>query len=240
MKAFFCALTLLAALSQGGQAENPAPPNTEYLLVSGGPALREWEDLRREQWQHDRWWANFIRAATLRMEQLRESPVTQTQKVTWMIYRPGYVSRQQEEGKPFLTWINDLAKKHSVRVVWFDNTPEFLNYLNRGQDRSRLKIGAFEYFGHSNKHAFLFDYSNVVAGAAASWLHERDLAQVSRSAFHRDAFCKSWGCHTAESMSSVWRKKTGRRLIGAFGKTDYTSLSFGRMPIVSPGGRWSN
>ena len=50
------------------------------------------------------------------------------------------------------------------------------------------------------------------------------------------ATCQSYGCHTGESMSQVWKSKLGTTLIGARGKTDYTALSSGRLPTVS--GSW--
>ena len=40
--------------------------SAEHLILTGGPALRKWENLRVPRDQHDRWWANFVRASTLR------------------------------------------------------------------------------------------------------------------------------------------------------------------------------
>ena len=37
-------------------------------------------------------------------------------------------------------------------------------------------------------------------------------------------------------MSAVWRRSVGNKLIGADGKTDYATISYGRLPSVS--GRW--
>ncbi|MEC7863003.1 MAG: hypothetical protein VYC70_10315, partial [Verrucomicrobiota bacterium] len=30
----------------------------EFIILSGGTALRKWENLRKEKYQHDRWWGN--------------------------------------------------------------------------------------------------------------------------------------------------------------------------------------
>jgi hypothetical protein len=100
-----------------------------------------------------------------------------------------------------------------------------------------MPICDFEYFGHSNKYCFMFDYSGVIYGASTSWLHEKDLSRINGSAFTRDAYCKSWGCHTGESMSRAWKRATGLPMWGAIGKTDYSSPGGG--VFLSPGGRWS-
>ncbi len=66
-----------------------------------------------------------------------------------------------------------------------------------------------------------------------AWLHERDLRKVRRGAFNKFATCQSYGCHTGESMSQVWKSQLGIKLIGARGKTDYAALTFGKLPTVS-------
>jgi len=82
----------------------------------------------------------------------------------------------------------------------------------------------------------MFDYSNAVYGCSSAWLHEKDLSQIHRGIFTRDCFCKSWGCHTGESMSRAWRRATGVAMIGADGKTDYSDPM---AVVLSPGGRWT-
>jgi len=41
----------------------------EYIILVGGPSMYQWE--KYKTYPHDHWWANFIRAARLRTEQLR-------------------------------------------------------------------------------------------------------------------------------------------------------------------------
>ena len=81
----------------------------------------------------------------------------------------------------------------------------------------------------------MMDYSNEIIGVCTSWLHENDLKALKRSAFHRKAQCRSYGCHTGESMSAKWRSATGVRMWGAHGKTDYANPL---KPVISPGGYW--
>jgi hypothetical protein len=207
----------------------------EYLIVSGGPALRKWEDLRAPGTQHDRWWGNFIRPARVRIEQIQKQEPGAM--ITWLVYRNAFVTRSSEDNRALTPLVESVRDKYGVRLMWFDSGTQLINYINEGQPRSRVKICNFEYYGHSNKYCFMFDYSNAVYGVSKSWLHEKDLSRIRPSSFTRDAFCKSWGCHTAESMSQVWRSKIGLPLIGAHGKTDFSD------PLnvtLSPGGRWSS
>ena len=82
----------------------------------------------------------------------------------------------------------------------------------------------------------MFDYSNNLDSASKCWLHEDDLKQLHRGLFARDAFVKSWSCHTGESMSQKFRSATGMAMKGAIGKTQYMT---DELPILSSeGGRW--
>lgn len=207
----------------------------EYVIVSGGPALRKWEDLRAPGTQHDRWWGNFIRPARVRIEQIQKQEPGAM--ITWLVYRNAFVTRSSEDNRALTPLVESVRDKYGVRLMWFDSGTQLINYINEGQPRSRVKICNFEYYGHSNKYCFMFDYSNAIYGVSKSWLHEKDLSRIRASSFTRDAFCKSWGCHTAESMSQAWRSKIGIPLIGAHGKTDFSD------PLnvtLSPGGRWSS
>ena len=198
----------------------------EHLIVSGGPALRKWENYRVPDDQHDRWWANFIRAATLRMAEVRlaygkEAPLV------WMVHRPSYEARGREDGKPYTTWIAEQAAKRNCTLIWFSTTGDFINKIN---SRPRGSVETFDYFGHSNKYAFMFEYGSDIMAASTSWLHERDLPRLKSSIYARNAYCKSWGCHTGSSMSAVWKKQLGLPLEGAKGKTLYTMVGRGEMP----------
>ncbi len=211
----------------------------EYLMLMGGPALRTWETMRYHNQQHDRWWANFLAATNVRTRQLVGLGV-QPSSITWVVYRPAYQRRASEEGKPLTAYVQNLAAKRGVRLVWFNNQDELIQYINRGNNRGSNKIVSFDFFGHSNKHCFMFDYSSEVSGASSTWLHERDLKKLSRSAFHRKAFCKSWGCHTGESMTAKWRSALGVPLYGALGKTDYVPTGRGQLPVLSTAaGEWA-
>lgn len=210
----------------------PAILKAEHVIVAGGPALRKWENLRVPEDRHDRWWANFIRASTLRMVEVRKAYGSNA-SIVWMVHRPGYQARSREDGKPYTTWISDLARKRNVTLKWFSSSGSFVSAMN---SRPRGSIVTFDYFGHSNKHCFMFDYGSDVMAASTSWLHEKDLHRIKRSIFAKNAYCKSWGCHTAESMSKYWKRQIGVPLEGARGPTDYTMVGRGTLPIVK--GRW--
>ncbi len=233
MRCFRYALLFLVLLAAVARAE----VQKEYILLSGGPSLIEWEKYKAAP--HDRWWGNFIRAARVRIEQLRQQ-FGPDARITWLVYRPGYTRRAQRQDKTDLIGnIVSVRDKYGVNLVWFDDASQVVNYLNYGQPRDRVKIANFEFYGHSNRACFLFDYSNEIDSASKVWLHENDLNQIHRGLFTRDAFVKSWGCHTGESMSKKFRTATGKKMIGAIGKTNYADgHDRGWIPALSPGGRW--
>lgn len=208
------------------------PAAADHVIVTGGPALREWENLRVQRDQHDRWWANFIRASTLRMAEIRKAYGSDAPLV-WMVYRPGYEARGREDGKPYVQWISNLASDRRATLIWFNSTGGFIQAMN---SRPRNSIQTFDFFGHSNKYAFMFDYGSEIMAASTAWLHERDLPRIKAAIFTRNAYCKSWGCHTGESMSAVWKRAVGVPLEGAKGATNYTLVGQGEMPKAS--GAW--
>jgi len=206
--------------------------SAEHIILAGGPALRKWEDLRVEHERHDRWWANFIRASTLRINEIRKA-YGENSKVTWVVYKDGYVSRGKEDGKPYVKWINDLSVKYKAKLIWVKTGGQAMDAINK---HPKGTVKTFDYFGHSNKYCFMLDYSAEVMGVSAAYIHQNDLYKLSRGIWDKQAHCQSWGCYTGESMSAVWKQRTGLTLIGANGKTDYAVVGQGKMPAIV--GRW--
>ncbi len=223
-----------AGLSGLAPAADAAPSagSRYHVILCGGPALRKWENFRIERDQHDRWWANFVRASTLRMVEIRRA-YGKTANITWIVYRQGYAQRGREDGKPYTTWLTELAAKRNVSLIWVSDGTGAINAINRHPSGS---IISFDFFGHSNKYCFLLDYSAEIMGASKAWIHQDDLARIRRGVFARNSQCQSWGCHTGESMSAYWKRATGQTMIGAKGKTNYEPISQGNMPSVS--GSW--
>jgi len=212
----------------------------EYLILTGGPSLIEWEKYKAAP--HDHYWGNFVRASRVRIEQLRELYGPDAH-ITWLVYRPSYLRRsERQDHVDRLSDIASVRDKYHIKLVFFDRPDQVINYLNAGEPRDQVKIADFEYYGHSNRACFMFDYSNQIDSASKAWLHENDLKQIHRGLFTRDAFVKSWGCHTGESMSKKWRDATGKKMIGAMGKTDYSGVldegPGGGVPTLSNGTRW--
>ena len=226
----FLSLGLLTAANA-----RAATPNGEYIILVGGPSLMEWEKYKTQP--HDHWWANFVRAARIRTEQLR-AQYGPDAKITWLVYKQGYIDRGAQEKMNLLEFIDSVRAKFNLNLVYFRNGDDVINYLNTGQPRDQMKVAFFEYFGHSNKACFMFDYSSNVDSAAKSFLHQSQFRGINRRIFTRDAQIRSWGCHTGEMMSKEWRAATGTRMWGVIGKTQYMS---DELPIlVQPGGKWSN
>jgi hypothetical protein len=205
--------------------------HADHVIVTGGPAMRKWENLRVKDDQHDRWWANFVRASTLRMDEIHKA-YGPNAPIVWMIYQPCYQARGREDGKPYTTWLVELAAKKRATLVWFTGGEDFIQKLN---SRPRGSVETLDYFGHSNRYCFLFDYSNEIMGASKAWLHEKDLTRIKASIFSRNAYCKSWGCHTGESMSGAWKSATGVTMEGARGPTTYADVGHGTLPVVHGG-----
>jgi hypothetical protein len=225
--ALFFFVTFFAAAAAQAQAQR------EYIILVGGPSLHRWEQYKSQP--HDHWWANFVHAARVRTEELRAN-LGPDAMITWLVYKPGYIDRGVQEKQDLVANIESVRDKFHLHLVFFTRGGEVINYLNNGQPRDRVKVSGFEYFGHSNKACFLFDYSNIVDSASKSWLHETELKNISPRDFARGAYVKSWGCHTGESMSKLWRDATGTSMWGAVGKTDYST---GELPALSSaGGKW--
>ena len=219
---------LAASPSQVAQPE----PGSEVVLISGGVALSKWEKFKDPP--HDKWWMNFVRAARIRIQQIRETSPDAV--ITWLVYKPAYVRRSEEEQKDLIKLIDSVRDAYKVRRIYFSKTSELLEYLNSGKDREKIKISDFEYFGHSNKACWLFDYSNAIDSCSKVWLHENDLSKLRPGIFTKDAYARSWGCHTAESMSAHFRSATGVPMWGAIGKTQYQT---DELPALAErSGRW--
>jgi hypothetical protein len=208
---------------------------TEYIILTGGVSLYAWEKFKGPA-AHDHWWANFVRASRIRMEQIRaENP---NAKITWLVYKESYLKRGKQEGRDLLPLIDSVREAMNAKLIYFNKTQEVIDYLNHGQPRDRVKIADFEYFGHSNRACWMFDYSAEMDSASKCWLHVNDFSKINRGIFARDVFVKSWGCHSGEEMTGKWRAATGTKMWGAIGKTQYMT---DELPVLAETrGRWVN
>jgi hypothetical protein len=230
---FLAALALFSTqLSRGAAPLEPKEPG-ETIIVSGGLSLYIWEKWKVQP--HDKWWLNFIRAAQLRIGQIQQN--NPQQQITWLVYRPAYITRGRQDSQDYISAINALRESLHVRLMWFDTTAQLINYINAGQPRDRVKINDLEFFCHSNKACFLFDYSNHIDSASKVWLHENDLTKIHRGIFTKDALVRSWGCHTGESMSRSFRSATGIPMWGLTGKSQYMT---DELPVpATAAGHWT-
>ena len=200
----------------------------EDIVLTGGPALRFMEHGKGEV-SHDVYWFNFVDASVIRLKELKDQ-AKPDELVTWLIYRPAYAARSQEMGLDLLAQLQAKAKTLGVNLHWFNSKEELIAYLNKGLNRDKTKIADFDYFGHSNKACFLFDYSNTIDTMSIAWLHVKDLGKIDSDIFARDAICKSWGCHSGEMYSKWWKNRFDVAMIGAIGKTDF---AHGGLPQLS-------
>ena len=233
LRILLAALALLGPqLSRAAAPQEPRAPG-EAIIISGGVSLFIWEKWKAQP--HDKWWLNFIRAAQLRIGQIQQ--LNPQQQITWIVYRPAYLSRGRQDGQDYASFINGIRDSLHVKLMWFDTTSQLLNYINAGQPRDRVKINDLEFFTHSNKACFLFDYSNIIDSASKVWLHENDMSKINRGIFTKDALVRSWGCHTGESMSGRFRSATGVAMWGLTGKSQYMT---DELPVPAPAaGHWT-
>jgi hypothetical protein len=238
MKRTIRALCLIGFLGFSAALRASDSFQKEYLVITGGPSLIEWEKFKKVP--HDHWWANFAHASRIRLDELRQQ-FGPDARITWLVYKPSYVRRGARQEKRDLTKeLESIQKKTGASLVYFSNQKQLIDYLNGGKPRDTVKIANLEYFGHSNKCCFMFDYSNEIDSGSKVWLHQSELSRINPAVFAPHAFIKSWGCHTGESMSALWRRATGQRMIGAIGSTDYSGSDVpGWHPTLgSSEGRW--
>lgn len=204
------------------------------VILTGGPAMKSWEQYRGKGIAHDNWWANFVRASTIRIAHLKQkSPQS---AITWIVYRPAYIRRGREDGKPYTAWIKDLAKKYQAKLVWVDTGDGAIRALNRSPRGRGDYVESFYYFGHSNPYCFMLDYSSDILAASTQWIHETDLPKIDKQIFRPQSDCRSYGCYTGMSMSGWWRKIVGVPMWGNMESTLYAPVSDGRLPHGS--GDW--
>jgi hypothetical protein len=221
-------LSLIASLAASAQTR-------EDIVLTGGPALRFME--HGKDASHDFYWFNFVDASTIRLKELKDQAKSD-ELVTWLVYRPSYESRSKEMGMDLIAQIAAKASQLGVNLLWFESKDQLINYLNHGLDRDKTKIASFDYFGHSNKACFLFDYSNTIDTMSIAYLHVQDLKHIHGNDFAHDAVCKSWGCHSGEMYSQWWKNEFDVPMIGAIGKTDF---AHGGLPMLSDSstGKWT-
>lgn len=225
MKRLFClAMLLCSAVAPVAQAAD--------VILTGGVALRSWENYRGPA-AHDNWWANFVRASTIQIGILQQK--NPQAKIEWIIYRPAYLTRSTENKIDYVPKVEETAKKLGVKLRWVDSAEGAFAAIKKAATKER--ISSFYYFGHSNPHAFMLDYSNVIIGASMEWMHEKDLEKhLSPEMFAPEADCRSYGCYTGQSMSAFWKKATGVPMWGNTESTRYQPVGEGKLPVGA--GRW--
>src|SRR4051812_34363255 len=98
--------------------------SSEYILLVGGPSMFQWE--KYKAYPHDHWWANFVRAARLRSEQLRAQAGPDA-KITWLIYKQGYIDRAKQDKQDLISLIGTVRDKFNINLIWFDKGNEVIS-----------------------------------------------------------------------------------------------------------------
>lgn len=174
----------------------------DIVLISGGPALRSHERFKPNT--HDRYWANFVDSALARVKELREE-FGPDDRVTWLVFRPGYVRRGAEEKQDYLKILEERGQRHGLTPIYFDDKDQLFRLLRRDGSPERPKIARLEYYGHSNKKCWMFDYSNRVDGGAIepSWSTLMIWKKSQAPASHPMRFVSATAATRARSSPSV-------------------------------------
>lgn len=225
MKRLLCLATLLCLIA--------APlAHAGDVILTGGVALRSWEDFRGSN-AHDNWWANFVRASTIKIGLLQAKDAKA--RITWIVYRPSYLTRGKENKIDYISKITETAGKLHVKLVWVNTAEEAFKAIAAAGKKE--KMSSFTYFGHSNPHAFMLDYSNEIMASSTQWMHEKDIATyLTPSLFAPQAECWSYGCYTGQSMSGYWQRATQVPMWGNLESTRYQPVGEGKLPAGA--GKW--
>ncbi len=141
MRRFSLFLVILLTLVLGRSAFAATTANKEWIIVVGGPSLYQWEHYK--VYPHDHWWANFVRAARIRTEQLR-GELGADAKITWLVYKQGYLDRAQQEHQDLVGFIDSVRDKYSLNLVYFHGGAEVINYYELTKiDRRDFARGAY-------------------------------------------------------------------------------------------------
>src|SRR6266568_4703686 len=142
-KRFLPLIALVAlAFAEWVPVAKASVPQGEWIILVGGVSLNQWEKYKAQP--HDHWWANFVHAARIRTEQLREQ-FGPDLMITWLVYKPAYIERAKQDGVDLIGDINSVRDKFNLHLVYFNKGGDVIDYLNNGQPRTSLKVAAFEY-----------------------------------------------------------------------------------------------
>ena len=176
------------------------------VVLCGGVALRSWENFRGPA-AHDNWWANFVRASTVYIDgALARNP---GKDILWIVYRPSYITRGKENNTDYISRIKETAAKRNIRFKFVDSADEAFAAINKAPRNKKDRITAFFYFGHSNPHAFMLDYSNDIMAASTAWMHEKDLAsRINPAVFEPNGRLRGLVCERFAADWRVWDAPT--------------------------------
>ena len=163
----------------------------------------EWEKYKAQP--HDHWWANFVRAARIRTEQIRAQDGPDA-KITWLVYKQGYNDRGAQEKMNLLGFIDSVRDEVQPQ-------PRLLPQRRRSHQLSEQRPAArpdedrrLRILRPFEQACFMFDYSSNIDSASKSFLHESQLKE-SIAGFSRGARRSGAG---AATPARGCRKMAGR------------------------------
>ena len=234
--------------SQPATATEPPPvvngPPREYVILTGGPSLTVWEKYKTAP--HDQFWGSFRARLAHPLPATPEGERQRPERHLHVARLRGRLQVPVARRTTRTTSATSIPCATSTTCTWsrWTNGVQVMDYLNHGQDRgNRIKVVDFEYFGHSNRCCFMFDYSSNIDSASKNYLHEDQLTSAEPVGVLPPRVREKLGLpHGREHEQAKFYDATGTRMIGAIGRTDFTNRDEafnGIIPVLSsPDGKW--
>ena len=214
-----------SAFAKGSSSISKGMGNPGEMIVISGSEYQKWYQgipLVGDYIPGGRFKYTFIEPA---IKQLRELKVNNSDNtITWMVSSTGYSKSDRKN-------IENTAKKIGVKIVWFDDKDEFINYINTGsidcsKSRGDMKISSITTFSHGLDGILALGYNQDDEDDINIAID--DLFKINKGAFSSDVTTMLYSCNAGTptknngiSFAQAWANATGGTVKGAIGRTDY-------------------
>lgn len=222
-----------------------------FILISGGPGLFDNRDI-----EHDKSWANYVTPPLLLAE--KGGFAGADEAVWWLIYRPAYEARWQDDvrrkrqavrdvrKRGFTSYVDLLEKRaqaHGWNLRWFTSATDLWRRLHSFRD----PISRVYYWGHARDDLWLSLGRSGADGAAVepaagaivtrASLGEHARLRARFQAASNPRRSRFVGCNTA-TFARRWAGVFRTRTEGVEGKVDFSAIhQTGGEPSLVAGAR---
>jgi hypothetical protein len=221
---------------------------TNLVLISGGPGLYDHRDV-----EHDMSWANYVTAPLLLAKQ---GTFSGRSDVLWLIYRPAYMDRWDDDVKArrtevrrvrklgfdsYVAMLNRRAHTRNWHLIWFESAGDLWTRLARLRD----PISRVWYWGHAAKSGLWLTLGHTrsarpqrpAPGAVVTVKSISDHESL-RFRFPRRQPHRFVGCNTA-NFAREWARVFRVPTEGVEGKVDFRAIEqTGGEPSLVRSAKW--